>query len=227
MQRAVAALLLALASVGAAWGADETRSFRLQFRSVHDAVAFLDPVLSPRGIITLKPKQGTLVITDSPAVIARVAEALAAWDVPSVKYRVRINVLLAHKEPGKAAEPPSSVDPKVLEDVNKLFPYYRSFEELDTLKVSAAEGSAIESTAGGKFLLRFSLRAVATDRNAVLLQPFEVVRVGLPGGLPSPTLDRSTVSLPFGQTQVIFVSAGAGSLNALMLVFLAEPEQGK
>ena len=224
MRRVLVGCGLAFGLVTLAWAGQETRSFLVHYRAVHDAAAVIEPLLSSQGSVTLKPKQGTLVVTDSTEVLARISEALVGWDVPAAKYRVRISVLMAHTDLPESAVLPGSVDRKIWQEVNKLFPYYKAFEELDTVEVTASEGSTLESKAGEHYLLRFSLRAVPADRRRILLQPLEIIRVGLPGGLPSPTLEKCAVSLPFGQTQVLFVSSGGESTRALMLVFLAQEE---
>jgi hypothetical protein len=224
VRRLLVGIGLALGLAALAWAEQETRSFAIRHHAVHDAAALVEPLLSPQGSITLKPKQGSLAVTDSGEILSRVAAALLRWDVAPNHYRVRVNVLMAYTNPTETAALSGAVDGKVWAEINKLFPYYKSFEELDTVEVKAADGSTMEATAGRRYLLRFTLRGMPEDRTRVVLQPLEIVRVGLPGGLPTPTLEKCTVNLPFGQTQVLFVSAGGESTRALMLVLLAEEE---
>lgn len=221
-------LLTALLPIAAA-AAEETRVFRLQHRLVGEAATVVEPLLSPSGSITIRPKRNELEVTDTEDAIDSIVKVLEAWDLPTRpgrQYRIRVSLLMAQTEEGTSPLSLSPDDAKVWREITKLFPYYKSVESLDTIRVTAADGSTVESASHRWYLLRFTLKAKADNPRRVVLSPFEVVRVNVPGGLSTPTLEKCNVSLDLGQTQVLFVNSGGGTSKSLVVVFLLESGEG-
>lgn len=225
--RARLALVAAVALTAAAFcvaGPDEVRVFQVRFRPVGDAPGLVEPLLSPGGSILLHPNLKTLTVRDERAVLDKVAKALDAWDLPPAAYRVRLRVLLASTAsptPGS----PAPVVPGLGVDLARLF-RYSSFEEVDSLVVTAAEGSPVEAAVGDRYNVRFTLRAGRLDPERLVLSQLEFSRrqKGETGAEVLEPLLRSTVSLKLGQTAVVGAARSESATRALLLVLWAQRE---
>jgi hypothetical protein len=220
---AVAGVLL-LCACAAVAAEHEVQVFQLRFRAARDAAALVEPLLSPEGSLLLQPKLNTLTVRDRREVLARVAEALTSWDVAPLTYRLRVRLLLASTAtptPGPAAPLISGLGA----ELSQLF-RYTSYQEVDTLAITAAEGSTVEAAIGERYHIRFTLRAGPLDPDRVQLAHMELARreMKLEQAEALRTLLRSTVSLKLGQTLVLGAARSENANQALVLVLWAERE---
>lgn len=223
---APAALAFLLASIALA-GAREVRVFQVRFRSALDAANLIEPLLSSDGSVTLQSGKSMLTVQDDAEVLQRVAELLANWDVPPPSFQVRVRVLLASTNP----PPPGPAAPLIEgvgAEISKLF-HYTSYEEVDSLRITAAEGSSVEAAVGGLYYLRFQLRAASADAERVQLGQLELLRRerGKEEDIEvlHPLL-RTTVSMRLGQTTILGAARSEGANQALIVVLWAEREAG-
>ena len=214
----------ALASCVLALGveASEMRAFPINHHEVRDAAAFVEPLLSKDGSMTIQPQFNLLTVRDSVEVIKAVERALATWDVPPPTYRVSIRVLLgttAAATPGPAPPPAKGFT----DELSKVF-HFTSYQEIETVQVTAAEGSTVEADAGTRYHMRFALRSVANDPERVQLGQFEVARRDrvAGGGDSLRPLLRTTVSLQVGQVAIVGLARAEGASQGLVLVLSAE-----
>jgi hypothetical protein len=165
-----------------------------------------------------------LTVRDGAEVVRRIAEALAAWDVATSPYRVRVRLILASTAPPLAGQPA----PQLSGFGSELTGMFRwgGFEEIDSLEVQAQEGTAVEIKASRGYTLRFALRAVPTDPQRVQLTPFEVTRLeGQEHGVGlRRRLLRSAVSLQLGQTGFLVTAQSEGARQALVVIVGASRE---
>ena len=224
MRALVCAWALASCVLAAGVEGSDIRAFPIRFHQVRDVAAVVEPLLSPDGSMTIQPKFNLLTVRDSAEVIERVARAVEAWDVPAPSYRVGIRVLIGTTVP---ATPGSTrpVSQGFGDELMKVF-HFTSYQEVETVQVTAAEGTAVEAEAGGRYHLRFGLRAVANDPNRIQLGQFEVTRRELvsPGHETLRPLLRTTVSLEIGQTAIVGLARSEGASQGLVLVLWAERE---
>lgn len=221
---AVACALLALASFAVATE-HEVQVFQLHFRPARDAAALIEPLLSPEGSLLLQPKLNTVTVRDRREALDRVAEALASWDVAPLTYRLRVRLLLASTAtptPGPAAPLISGVGA----ELSQLF-RYTSYQEVDTLAITAAEGTAVEAAVGERYHISFTLRAGAVDPDRIQLAHLELARRERKAEQAETlrTLLRSTVSLKLGQTLVLGAARSENANQALVLVLWAEKDE--
>lgn len=216
------ALALVLAAVASEAG--ELRVYGVRHRPVRELAALIEPLLSPEGSFTIQPKFNMLTVQDDPDALERVAKFLAEWDVPPPSFRVRVRVLL-----GTTTAPTPGPAGPLIEglgaDLSKVF-RYTSYQEVDTIQVTATEGSTVEAAAGSRYHLRFALRAVARDPERVQLAQFEVSRRE-PGAGANEVLRsvlRTTVTLEVGQTAILGAARSEGASQGLILVLWAARE---
>jgi len=213
--------VLALFQPLSAGAAEEVRVFQVRYRSLQDATAVVEPLLSAAGSILLHPQRNTLTVRDEQAVLERVARALEEWDLPPVAYRVEVTALLASATAppqGPAFGPEDSVSEAIL----KLWKY-RWLEELGSVTVTASEGNPVEAALGERYVVRFTVREGRTDPRRLVLSRLEFSRrqeKGV-GQVAVDPLIRGTVSLKLGQQAVVGASRSETAEHAVFLVLSA------
>jgi hypothetical protein len=219
---ALAALLIA----GTVLAAEpEVRVFQLHFRAVREAADLIEPLLSADGSILLQPKISSVTVRDNAEVLARVTQALASWDVPPLSYRVRVRLLLATTEApdrGRAAPMIAGVGA----EITKLF-HFTEYQDVATVQVTAAEGSAVELAAGDRYNVRFTVRGVSQDPDRIQLAQLQLARRdrSSEGQETLQPLLRATVPLQMKQASVLGGMRSENAKEALFLILWAEREE--
>jgi len=204
--------------------AREVRAFPVRFRPVREVAALIEPLISPDGSFTVQPKFNLITVQDEPDVLDKVAKLLAEWDVPPLSYRVRIRVLLGTTVPPTPG-PPGPLISGLGADLSKVF-HYTSYQEVETLQITATEGTVVEALAGGRYHLHFVLRALPGDPDRVQFAQFEVSRKeqGTAEAEVLRSLLRTTVSLQVGQTAIVAAARSEAASQGLILVLWAARE---
>jgi hypothetical protein len=220
--------LLLLAAVTATSGDQtEVRVIQLRHKPARDGVSIAEGMLTENGSVMLQPRLNTLTVRDTAAVVHRIAEALASWDVAARPYRVRVRLVLASTEAAPAGQPA----PRLVGLGSELARMFRwgGFEDIDTVEVEAQEGTAVDIKAAQGYTVRFSLRAVPADPQRVQLAPLEVTRLagqehGV--GLKQRMLNL-TVSLQLGQTWFGVTAKSEEAKRALVVIVAADRESAR
>lgn len=219
----LAGVLVGAAFAGAA--EQEVRVFQLRFRTAVEAVTLVEPLLSDDGSLVLPRGVNALTVRDRPAVLRRIAEALAEWDTPPEIYRIRIRLLLATSPtpvPGRA----SPLIEGMGAEISKVFGF-TSYQEIDTLQVTASDGATVEAVAGERYHLRFMVRGVPHDVERIHLSQFELSRRERSGEGRDRlhTLMRgATISLKEDQEVVVALARSEAANRGLILVVWAQRE---
>ncbi len=226
MARVAALGLAVMAAVPwlAAASDQQVRVFQLHFRPAREAALLVEPLLSPEGSVLLQPKLNAITVRDSAAVLERIAAVVAAWDVAAPNYTIRLRVLLASTTPPTAG-PAAPLISGVGSELQQLF-RFTSYSELDTLVVTAADGSTVEAAVADRYHVRFVVRAVPQDGDRLQLAQLEFARrvVADAGAERLQPLLRTTLTLRTGQTFVLGAARSEEANRALVLVLLAERE---
>lgn len=205
----------------------QVRVFQLHFRPAREAALLVEPLLSPDGSVLLQPRLNAITVRDSAAVLERVAAAVAEWDVAAPNYTIRLRVLLASTTPPTPG-PPAPLISGVGSELQQLF-RFTSYSEVDTLVITAADGSTVEAAVGDRYHVRFVLRAVPHDSDRLQLGQLEFARkVTADAGIEKlQTLLRTTLTLRTGQAFVLGAARSEEANRALVLVLLAERERAR
>ena len=168
---------VALLAAGSVLAADQNlRVFKLRFRPAHDAASVVEPLLSAEGSVLLQPGLNAITVRDTPEVLGRVAQALASWDVAPQTYTLHVRVFMASRDPRAPGRSPTPTPiPDLGERFFQLFPY-TSYDEVASFRVTAADGSRVETGAGDRYMLRFLVRGVPQVPDRVQLAGFELLR---------------------------------------------------
>jgi hypothetical protein len=224
MRRSLLFLVVLLGALLAGSASAEIRAFLCRYHPAREAAAIAEPLLSHDGTLEIQPGQNTIVIHDRPEVLQRVAGALAAWDAAPGQYRVRLRLIMASTTPPQPGKPVPRLTGLGSELVG-LF-NFSSYDEIDSLEVTAGDGSTMETTIGKVYRVKMGLRAMPGNATRLRLAPFELTRrEGLEKGLEvnRPVL-KSTVSLKVGQTGILIAASSEGAKRALIVVLSAELE---
>ncbi len=220
MRRASLLLLLVLALPALADG-PVSRVFTLRHQPARDAVSVIEPLLSPEGSVLVRPRDNSLTVVDDAATVARIAEALARFDVAPNRYRVSVQLVRASSKP--APKGTAAVELPGLP--SGLLPY-SAYQEIGRFETVTGEGDRLQASVGGPYTMSFGLRRVPGESERVELSRFVLERLEGPsklGGVGSyRTLLRSNISLLVGQTFVMVATPSEASGEALLLVVVAE-----
>lgn len=216
----VAALCLALLATVAV---GEVSVYQCRYRPAREAAAVAEPLLSAEGSLEIQPRLNTIVVRDRPEVLQRVAAALARWDAAPASFRVRIRLIMASTAPPPRGQPRPRLE-GLGSELTGLF-NFGSYQEIDTVEVSAADGSLMETSAGTVYRVRMRLRGVEGDPTRLQLAPFELARREGPGqGMIHRSILKSTVSLQVGQTGILVATRSEEAKQALIVILAADRE---
>jgi len=220
MRRLNLLLLFALAVPALADG-PVSRVFALRHQPAREAVAVVEPLLSPEGSVLVRPGDNSLTVLDDAATMARVAEALGRYDVAPTSYRIRVRLLRASTRPSSA----DAVKVDLPGLPSGLLPY-TSYHEVGSFETVTTEGGFVSASAGEPYVVSFGVRKAPGDAERVQLSRFELGRregqSTLPGVENVRPLLRSSISLLVGQTFVMVATQSEASGEALLLVVVAE-----
>ena len=217
-----AALLLpaALAGRAAAQAPGErelaVHVYRLEHQPASEAWALLQPLLSARGSVELRPADNTLVLRDSTAALERILPVLAAFDHPPRDVNVEIWLIRASGI-AKVSPPlsePSNVPRDLLANLVGRLPY-QQYDLLAGSRVRSREGQRVTFQLGPEHAVRFRLGTIVGDQRLRLVD-FEVLREER--GAAAESLIRSNLNLWLGRSMVFALTQGEHSPTALMVV---------
>jgi hypothetical protein len=219
---AAAALLLpaALAGRAAAQGPGErelvVHVYRLEHQPASEAWALLQPLLSARGSVELRPSDNTLVLRDSTTALERILPVLAAFDHPPRDVNVEIWLIRASGI-AKVSPPlrePSNVPRDLLANLVGRLPY-QQYDLVAGSRVRSREGQRVTFQLGPEHAVRFRLGTIVGDQRLRLVD-FEVLREER--GTTAESLIRSSLNLWLGRNMVFALTQGEHSPTALMVV---------
>ncbi|HEV8240261.1 MAG TPA: hypothetical protein VGS57_12905 [Thermoanaerobaculia bacterium] len=190
--------------------------YALRHQTAGDALGLVQPLLSPRGTVELRPGDNTLVLRDTPQAISRILPVLVGFDHPSRPVDVELWMVRAS---GKSAVSPpmprqSSVPPDLLRALAEHLPY-EQYALLGSSKVRGAEGEKMTFQVAGDYAVRFRLGTVVAEQR-LRLNDFEVLL--MPDNGDPVSLLKSQLNLWLGRSMVFALSPGEGSSTALMVV---------
>jgi len=189
--------------------------YTLRHQTAGDALGLVQPLLSPRGTVELRPAANTLVLRDSAVALARIVPVLVAFDHPSRPIDVELWMVRGSGKSGSSAQPSrSNVPPDLLRALSEHLPY-EQYGLLGSSKVRGAEGEKVTFQVAGNYAVRFRLGTVVADQR-LRLNNFEVLL--MPDGGEAVPLLRSQLNLWLGRSMVFALSPGEGSSTALMVV---------
>lgn len=213
---AVVMILFALAIP--AWAADDSlvsRAFELQHKDPQSVIETIQGLLSRDGSYSIQPAKQTLVVTDTPAALEKVAGILEQLDVPPRSYTLKLTLVSA----SRSGNPPQ-VSADLVEISKKLSGVLRfnTFEKLGATTARGNEGTNLVLALNG-YHASFGFGQYDPLSQSLRIDEFRLDRTKDSTGS---SLIRTSLNLRVGQTVVLGASRQPESGKALMIVLLAE-----
>lgn len=190
------------------------KTFSFKHKQADKAANVIKSILSKEGSMSIQPSANSLVVTDLPENMKKIAAALAAFDAPAKALELTIGLVSA----SRGAE--NRIDPGIPEDVSSKLSVlrYNVLESLGEVNASGKEGEpGVVTIQGYRADFKFGEYDSASD--SVQLVDFKLLRAE--GDQLTPIL-KTTLNLQVGQTVVIGATRDAKSQRALMIVVTAQ-----
>lgn len=218
-----AVVLMALFLVSATAFADtadvgkslSVRTFTFKHKQAENAAAIIKSLMSADGTMSIQPKSNSLMVTDDPENLKKIAAALLEFDSAPQPFRVTVRLVSARRGGGAKAQR----TPEELRDVESQLQLlgYTTIDPVGSADVSGKEGEpALIDLTQYRADFKFGQYDPASDTIAV--SDFKLSR--LDGDQLAPMM-KTTLNLKLGQTVVMGVTRDAKSQRALILVLSA------
>ena len=191
------------------------QTFLFKFKQAENAASVIKPLMSAEGSMQIQPAANSLIVTDAPENMRRIAAALKQFDLPAQPFKLTVRLVSARR--GNAGE--SRVDADLSDVSSKLaLLRYNVLERLGLAEVTGKEGEpGIVDLGQHRADFRFGEYDPASD--SLKLGDFRLSR--LEGDQLTPMM-KTTLNLKLGQTVIIGVTKDAQSQRALMIVVTAK-----
>jgi hypothetical protein len=189
------------------------KTFVFKHKQADKAANVIKGILSAEGSMSIQPAANSLVVTDLPQNMKKIAAAIAAFDAPAQPLQLTIRLVSA----ARGAE--AKVDPALADVKSKLaLLKYNVLESLGAAQANGKEGEpGVVTLDGYRADFRFGEYDPASD--SVQVSDFKLLRQE--GDQLTPLL-KTTLNLKLGQTVIIGATKQAQSQRALMIVVTAQ-----
>ena len=192
------------------------QTFQFKHKQAEKAAGVIKSLLSPEGSMSMQASANSLVVTDAPENLKKIAAALAEFDAPAPAFHLTVRLVAASR--GVANEQPRV--PAELRDVAPKLALlrYNVLESLGQMDVLGKEGEpGIVDLNGYRADFRFGEYDLASD--SIKISDFKLSR--LEGDQLAPML-KTTLNLKLGQTVILGATKQPQSQRALMIVVTAK-----
>ncbi|HRC85416.1 MAG TPA: secretin N-terminal domain-containing protein, partial [Thermoanaerobaculia bacterium] len=192
----------------------EVYSFTLKHQRATEALAVVQPMLSPRGSLELKPAENTVVVRDAPTALARVIPILRRFDHPPKALAIEVMIVRAQRA---AFSPIITQDnlPEALERrLRELLPF-SSYAVIARTELPSREGEGITYEIAEGYVVNFR-PGVLVDGEQLKLYDFRLTPVSQ--GVVSKALFQGTLNLRLERPLALGLAAAEGSEKALVVV---------
>jgi Bacterial type II/III secretion system short domain len=189
------------------------KTFVFKHKQADKAANVIKGMLSAEGSMSIQPTANSLVVTDLPANMKKIAAALATFDAPAQALQLSIRLVSA----SRGAE--GKVDPALADVASKLALFrYNVLESIGGAQANGTEGQpGVVTIDGYRADFRFGEYDPASD--SVQVVDFKLFRAE--GDQLAPML-KTTLNLKLGQTVIIGAAKQPQSQRALMIVVTAQ-----
>lgn len=211
--------LIAISAAASAGEPVGVKVFVLRYKRVEEATLLVRPLLSDSGSILLQPKINAMTITDRPAALNTIGQALAQFDVPPRGFSIAVKMVRA-----RADASAGDLSKEIGGIGNKLREVFRfnDYALIDSAVLGGAEGESVTYLLGGEYRLSFRIEP-AGQGSTLRLSSFALARERTVGGrrVDAP-LFRTTLNVGLNQTLVLGASKEEASKKALLLILLVQ-----
>lgn len=189
-----------------------SKTFVFKHKQADKAANVIKGILSAEGSMSIQPAANSLVVTDLPENMKKIAAAIAAFDAPAQALQLSIRLVSASR--GAV----NKVDPAAADVASKLALRYNVLESIGAAQASGREGEPGVVTIDG---YRADFRFGAYDPASDSVQVVDLKLFRAEGDQLAPLL-KTTLNLKIGQTVIIGAAKQPQSQRALMIVVTAQ-----
>lgn len=189
------------------------RTFQFKHKQAERAAAVIKPLMSAEGSMSIQPAANSLIVSELPENLKKIATALADFDRAAQTLRLSIRLV------GATRGDRDQVDEQLADVASKLaLLRYNVLESIGAAQVTGKEGEGgLVELNGYRADFRFGEYDPASD--SVKLGDFRLAR--LEGDQLTPML-KTTLNLKLGQTVILGATKQPNSTRALMIVVTAQ-----
>ena len=203
-----------------------SRVFAVRYKSVDDVYLLVSPRLGPRGSIRAQPHDRTLTIVDTPGALARMAQLIAAYDVPPRGVRVAVQLILASSGEGSPQPTPPPIR-GVIEKLNALSTRWTDYRLVGDGRVLGTEGERSSVRVGEDYRIDFRVDQVSEETRTIRFKPFELQRrePSIEGTERYASVLSTVLNLKDSQLFIVGASKMERSNRALFMTITASLQQ--
>lgn len=207
--------------------------FHLQYISVMDASAVVQPMLSEYGSVTSQPRRSRLTVQDRSEVIEKVSQRLAEIDRLPGEFWLQVELL-----EGRDASLPVRLRADVDARLKQMFSF-EAYQRIGSVRFEGVIGESLEASFGSDYHLSFVVTSfdvanespyhIPNTGERLVLQSVVLERVvkGSDGKPVTLELVRTKVVLSESQEAFITIAGSEGSKSGAVLILksLAKDER--
>lgn len=206
------------------------RAFEIHYQPLVDAADVISPLLSEEGTVTLRPRLSVLVVEDRRAVLSRVADLLADWDVPPRNVEITLSLFLGidrRDADPRAPRADYGLSQEVRGVLEKLsdFTKWTTYEPLGSRSVTGTEGDTVVANLSDEYRVVFVVESVHETHGAVKFERLQLQRISVDAdGVESvDELYTAGMVLPAGKLKLVGAASDPNSRRALFLALQTRP----
>lgn len=213
--------LLFVAGVAFADAAEDAKSltvrtFTFKHKAAEKAATAIKGLVSAEGSMAIQPTANSLVVTDRPENLKRIAAAVDAFDKPAQAFRVSVKLVAASRVPANEA-------PRVRDDLKEVAAKmailrYNSFELVGDATFEGKEGEPGLLQLDG-YRADFKLGEYDQASDSISVTDFKLLRQE---NSQLGQVLKTTLNLKIGQTVILGATRQPQSERALMMVLTAK-----
>lgn len=192
------------------------RTFTFKHKPAEKAATAVKGLISSDGSMAIQPTANSLVITDRPENIRKIAAAIEQFDKPAQSFRLSVRLVSAGRVPAAEA---ARVPDDLKEVAAKMAVLrYNTFELVGDASFEGKEGGAGLLQLDG-FRADFKLGEYDQSSDSVRLEEFKLLRQDKD---QLAQILKTTLNLKIGQTVILGATRQPQSDRALMMVLTAK-----
>lgn len=203
----------AFADAGEAGKSLTVRTFQFKHKQADKAAAAIKSLISASGSMSIQPGSNSLVVTDEPENLKKIAATLAVFDTAAQPFHLTVRLISAGRG-GKSTRFPDE-----LRDIESKLAVlrYDSVEVLGAAEVDGKEGEPGLVTLT-TYRADFKFGEYDPSSDTISISDFQL---GRQSGDTLVPLIKTTLNLKLGQKIVMGITRQANSPRALMIVLSA------
>jgi hypothetical protein len=188
-------------------------AFAFKHQRASDAVSLVTPLLSPRGTVELQPRgNGTLVLRDTPAAIARILTVLRGFDHEPQRLQIEVLIVRASRSQTSPRVQYSDLPDQLTQRLREALPYDGYRKEAEA-RFGVLEGQSVTVDLNDDYQVAFRMGTLLGD-GRIKLNDFQISRQS-----PRPAeLIHIPLNLWLDQTRSLGLAKSEASREALMVV---------